>query len=150
MCVCVCVRHKFRDTNSYAVVMGLVEDHDVARCVFGSQAKIRIYTRTLLETLQFLHSKNILYRDAKPSNLLWDDRRLKATIIDFDVATFFDRENLHRRHVGTEGYMAYEQDVIHDAEKQGLASPIKGYVCYVLIVFLHPSFTLSLPCYLHI
>jgi len=74
-----------------------------------------------------LHSRNILYRDAKPSNLLWDDRKLKATIIDFDVATFFDRKNLHRRHVGTEGYMAYEQDVVHDAEKAGKKPPIRGY-----------------------
>jgi serine/threonine protein kinase len=44
------------------------------------------------------------YRDVKPSNVMWNETTRRATLIDFDVATFFDPEHLHRRAVGTDGY----------------------------------------------
>ena len=62
----------------------------------------------LLSAIKYMHSRNVLYRDVKPSNILWDEARRRATMIDFDVATFYSPVRLHRRHVGTDGYMAPE------------------------------------------
>ena len=39
---------------------------------------------------------------------MWDEETRRATLIDFDVATFYDPVDLHRRCVGTDGYMAPE------------------------------------------
>ena len=66
------------------------------------------YMFDLLSCLEYVHKRNVLYRDVKPSNIMWDEEKRQATLIDFDVATFFDPEDLHRRCVGTDGYMAPE------------------------------------------
>ena len=72
----------------------------------------------MLTALFFMHSRNILFRDTKPSNVLWSAAAGTAKVIDFDISTFFAGEKLHRRYVGTDGYMAPEQLAIREARKK--------------------------------
>jgi serine/threonine protein kinase len=53
-------------------------------------------------------------------------RLYSAVVIDFDVATFYSPKTLHRRYVGTEGYMAPESEVLEQARKKKKEFPHRG------------------------
>ena len=94
-------------TACYAFVSDWLEN-DGIEAVWGREEARRQYLRCLLLGLQHLHRRGILYRDVKPSNVLWSSGRQQATIIDFDVATFYDGSRRHSSLVGTRGYFAPE------------------------------------------
>jgi serine/threonine protein kinase len=132
--------HPLPETGCHAIVTDLVpnqaEDVDVA--LEGKPDQVRSYVRQLLCALQHLHSRGVLYRDVRMSNVLWDHVAERVTLIDFDVATFFDASNLHRVEVGTDGYMAPEvvtigkitdvwEDIVeHDDECRRAARDMKN------------------------
>jgi serum/glucocorticoid-regulated kinase 2 len=61
-----------------------------------SESKAKIFMSEVLLALDYLHSKDILYRDLKPSNVLIDETcHLKLT--DFGLA----RENIHKTNLAT-------------------------------------------------
>lgn len=97
--------HALAHTSCHAVVMEYIPNAHIDAELFGRPSKQRIYMHDLLEGLLHLHKRNILYRDIKPSNVLWNHKTQRATFIDFDVATYFAPKALHRSIVGTDGYM---------------------------------------------
>jgi len=118
--------HNLQNTRCYAIVMEMIENEDPEDVVFGHPEKIWQYMKDILAALKHLHQRNILHRDVKPSNHLWNEQRKRAVLIDYDVATFFDEKRLHRRYVGTDGYMAPEVVAIHKAKKEKKPLP-PGY-----------------------
>jgi len=100
--------HSLPDNKCHAIVTKLCPNTDIEQYVFDNPRKTRKYMHQLLEVIKFLHHRNVLYRDVKPDNVLWDEENDRLSLIDFDVATFFDPDRLHRRLVGTDGYMAPE------------------------------------------
>jgi len=100
--------HSLPNSKCHAIVTKLCPNTDIEQNVFGDPIKIRQYTHDLMEVIKFLHERNVLYRDVKPDNVLWDEDNQCLSLIDFDVATFYDPSRLHRRLVGTDGYMAPE------------------------------------------
>ena len=100
-------------TRCYAFITDFVLNVGIDR-VWDDEADRRQYMRDLLEGLRHLHRRGVLYRDVKPSNVLWDEEARKATIIDFDVATYYDPTRLHRSVVGTTGYMAPEMTCLDE------------------------------------
>ena len=123
-------------TGCYAFVTDFVDNVGVER-VWGSEDTRRRYMEGLLSGLAHLHARGILYRDVKPSNVLWDERRQSATIIDFDVATLFDPQRLHRSVVGTTGFMAPEMtrldDIDHAADADGYDRQVDVYSAGVVL-----------------
>jgi serine/threonine protein kinase len=119
--------HALKPTRCYAMTTTLVADDDIADFVWGSMYRLRIYLQDLLVTLRHFHAMNVLYRDVKQSNVLWDEKNLRANVIDYDVATFFNPDKLHRNHVGTHGFMALEMEEIYKARKAKAPMPYKGY-----------------------
>lgn len=55
------------------------------------EARVLRYMRQIGEALQFVHEKNILHLDIKPSNILIDQAG-KARLIDFGVSKRYDIE----------------------------------------------------------
>ena len=100
--------HPLLSTECSAMVTEYVRNASVEETVMRSRRKAQLYMRDLLTALQHIHGRNVLYRDVKPSNVLWNDDEERATVIDFDVATFFDGRRKHRSVVGTDGYMSTE------------------------------------------
>lgn len=155
--------HNLPNTKCHAIVTRLYANTDIEQYLFENPIKIRKYMHNLLESIKYLHARNVLYRDVKPSNVLWDEQRQRSMLIDFDVATFFNPKRLHRRCVGTDGYMAPEVLLISNAfdelEKQEryqngknrdeLLSklPLKGYDLQVDVYSCGVLFGQLLFCY---
>ncbi|XP_054792476.1 probable serine/threonine-protein kinase At1g54610 isoform X2 [Prosopis cineraria] len=59
---------------------------------FEKLAKVKCYMKQLLSGLEHCHSKGVLHRDIKGSNLLIDDEGI-LKIADFGLAAFYDPEH---------------------------------------------------------
>jgi serine/threonine protein kinase len=108
----------FPKTQCYAIVSAWIENEAIEDALFNDPILIRKYMHDLLVALTHLHSRGILYRDIKPSNVLWSTDTEHGIMIDYDVATFYDPQYLHRLAVGTDGYMAPELHVVSDRSRQ--------------------------------
>ncbi|XP_028766214.1 probable serine/threonine-protein kinase At1g54610 [Neltuma alba] len=72
-------------------------EHDLAGLAAGQGVKftepqVKCYMKQLLSGLEHCHSKGVLHRDIKGSNLLIDDEGI-LKIADFGLATFYDPEH---------------------------------------------------------
>lgn len=47
---------------------------------------IKIYMFELFEALNFVHNKNVIHRDIKPTNFLYDPYKKKGVLVDFGLA----------------------------------------------------------------
>lgn len=108
--------HSFPDTTCYVLTTEQVPDDDIEEFLFGNLPDIKIYVADLVKALLYLHDVGIIYRDVKPSNLMWSTERKSAVLIDYDVSTFYREDTGHNCVVGSDGYMAPEIIAISDAK----------------------------------
>lgn len=78
-----------------------------SKYLFTNEDKIRSFMKQLFQGLDFLHSNNLIHRDVKPSNLLWDNTNEKLVICDFDLACW-NHSKGHTASCGTDSFLASE------------------------------------------
>ena len=101
--------HPLLSTECSVMVTQYIDHSEIEHTVMLSRRKQQRYLSDLLSAVAHMHSRNVLYRDIKPSNVLWSDVDEHATVIDFDVATFYSGDSRrHRSVVGTDGYLSAE------------------------------------------
>jgi len=93
----------------------LVEEYIDGRSFFetfkgkpASENETRVYADRILDALQYIHSKNIVYRDLKPHNIIKHPSR-EVVILDFGAAKQGYLHTLAGTYVGTELWCAPEQ-----------------------------------------
>lgn len=118
--------HPFPSNHCYAIVTEFIENEPI-ESIFGQPSLHKVYMRDMLMGIKHLHERHIIFRDIKPSNVLWSKQKQKAIIIDFDVGSYFDPVHFHRSMVGTDGYMAPEQMAIKHAKRRKYPLPYRGY-----------------------
>ncbi|KAK7399266.1 hypothetical protein VNO78_10446 [Psophocarpus tetragonolobus] len=87
-----------RISSSLYLVFEYME-HDLAGLAAGvgvkfSEPQVKCYMKQLLSGLEHCHSRGVLHRDIKGSNLLIDDEGI-LKIADFGLATFYDPKQKH-------------------------------------------------------
>jgi len=102
-------------TIRYNIVIEYMEKgslHDMLKYQNKGLAKslIQNILRQVLTTLEFLHSRHILHRNLKSSNVLVDKKMTTFKVTDFELSTQVDNENpfVQRECAGTPWYMAPE------------------------------------------
>ncbi|MBP5494270.1 MAG: serine/threonine protein kinase [Lachnospiraceae bacterium] len=85
-----------RSENSYCVVMDFIDGCDLKEYVKNhggfDESEVAKIGETILDCLIFLHSKKILYRDLKPSNIMLTKNN-EIKLIDFGISFSFDEKN---------------------------------------------------------
>ena len=110
--------HPLLFTECSCMVTEYCRNDAIESTVFLSRRKQQRYMQDLLSALLHMHARNVLYRDVKPSNVLWNDAEQRATVIDFDVATFYDARRKHRSVVWN-GWVHVDRDPAHTAGQEG-------------------------------
>lgn len=79
------------------------------RGIFTEVDAIKVL-KSLLEVVEYLHSKNIMHRDLKPENILlkMENNLNEVRVVDFGLATKNDVQAYIFRRCGTPGYAAPE------------------------------------------
>ncbi len=83
----------FEENNTAYIAMEYIDGHSLKNRLdkngFLSESEALFYIRQIGEALDFVHAKNILHLDVKPSNILIDANG-DARLIDFGVSRRFD------------------------------------------------------------
>lgn len=95
----------YHDTFS-TMLMPFYLAHNI-ECMWDDQYKIVLFMLQLLRILKDLLDVDIMHRDVKLSNVLWNNDTQTLMLIDFGLATINARGK-HVKGVGTRGYMAPE------------------------------------------
>ncbi len=98
--------HNLKSTNCMAVTTEYISSDDIEDYCDGDAKRIQRVMFGIASAVSHLHTNNIIHRDIKPGNVLWDGK--KAILIDFDLSTFYDEKRLHRWNSGTPGFKAPE------------------------------------------
>ena len=92
--------------SAYVTITKYIEDGPAEHFVAPHPRRVQKYMRQLLGAVDWVNQNNVICRDIKPSNILFDVQREHLTVIDFDLATF--RTRSHCTVLGTDGFMAPE------------------------------------------
>ncbi|MDR1919001.1 MAG: serine/threonine protein kinase [Tannerellaceae bacterium] len=116
----------FEENNTAYIAMEYIPGHSLKYILEKdgtlAEAKVLKYTQQIGKALQFVHEKNILHLDIKPSNILID-KNDNARLIDFGVSKRYDVENTETSTTMltlSKGFASIEQ---YDNEGTHLFSP---------------------------
>ena len=125
----------FRDEGRHYLTMDFVRGEDLEEIVERegkiAEARVLIWADQICDVLSYLHGKNLIYRDMKPSNVMIDRTDGGIKMIDFGITRLF-KPTERGTQIGTPGYAPPEQ-------YQGLATPQSDV--YALGATLHHLLT---------
>ena len=105
-----------RVDGRHALVLEYVEGHPLEARAVRDRRDLEDFLRTAIQLAQALgelHQRQIIHRDLKPRNVIFDEARKVATIIDFGLSSRIDLRTTHlgnpERLEGTLAYMSPEQ-----------------------------------------
>ena len=106
------LHYSFQDDDNLYFVLDLLTGGDLRYQLgrhprrYYSESQTKFFVACIVESLIYIHSKNIIHRDIKPENLIFDDKGY-LHITDFGIAKYSNNKNLNETS-GTPGYMAPE------------------------------------------
>lgn len=66
--------------------MELIESPDLSKATLSTEDEKKRVIGQILDALNYLHKKDIVHRDIKGDNILYDPKTRKLKIIDFGIA----------------------------------------------------------------
>lgn len=97
------------DSGSYAIVLNWAENNSLREVVHNfEEIDVKIYMGKLFKALEYAHSKNIMHRDIKPGNLMYDILTKDLSVIDWGLADFYEKDKNYPVRVGTKHFKGPE------------------------------------------
>ncbi len=137
------VENFFFEKHLPCLVMEYVQGEDLQQLVKRrgalSETEALYYIRQIGEALSVVHSKGLLHRDVKPSNIMVRNSKSEAVLIDFGMARGFIPDFTHRHTQSyTQGFAPPEQYL--DSARWGEFTDV-----YALAATLYYLLTKSIP-----
>ncbi len=125
----------FADEGRHYLTMDFVRGEDLEQIVQREgvlpEAKVLEWADQICDVLGYLHSRGLIYRDMKPSNVMIEQATGMVKLIDFGITRIF-KPTERGTQIGTPGYAPPEQ-------YQGFATPASDI--YALAATLHHLLT---------
>lgn len=126
----------FTDEGRHYLTMDFIHGKDLEQIIECDgpipESQVLIWADQICDVLEFLHSKGLIYRDMKPSNVMIEEASGNVKLIDFGIAKVFKATERRGTQIGTPGYAPPEQ-------YQGLATIVSDI--YSLAATLHHALT---------
>ncbi|XP_077862134.1 twitchin-like [Saccoglossus kowalevskii] len=103
-----------------------------------TEQEVALYAKQIVEGLNFMHSKSIMYLDLKPENVLYESKKgSNVKLIDFGMATKIDPEQKAKMVFGSPDFVAPE---VLNKDSVGFTTDMwtVGVLCYMLLSGKHP------------
>jgi serine/threonine-protein kinase len=125
----------FTDEGRHYLTMDFVRGNDLDHLLDQQgalpEAQALEWAQQICDVLDYLHTRGLVYRDVKPSNIMIDEQG-NMKLVDFGIAKVFNPAERGGTQIGTPGYAPPEQ-------YQGLATPASDI--YALGATLHHMVT---------
>ncbi|MBX0328102.1 protein kinase [Oscillochloris sp. ZM17-4] len=125
----------FTDEGRHYLTMDFIRGKDLEQIAEDRgllpEDQVLAYADQICDVLVYLHGKNLIYRDMKPSNVMIEDASGGVKLVDFGITKLF-KPTERGTQIGTPGYAPPEQ-------YQGLATPASDI--YALGATLHHLLT---------
>ena len=109
-----------------------------------SEAEVRRHIKTILEAVEYMHSRGVVHRDLKPENILLSDASADATIriVDLGLGRFFGEGQALHTICGTHKYLAPELVRCGRGEVSGYDQAVDiwgvGLLMYIMLFGVNP------------
>ena len=125
----------FQWKQQFVLVNELCEGGDLFTMIKNNKTftekKVAELMKQILSGVVYMHKQNIMHRDLKPQNILYDTESKMLKIIDFGTATEYNPNEKHHLLVGTPYYIAPEVIKGQYTEKCDVWSC--GVILYILL-----------------
>ncbi|CAK64180.1 unnamed protein product (macronuclear) [Paramecium tetraurelia] len=135
----------FESNNYIELVMTHYEGGNLYEKLLNfSLSKKQQLVKDILETMNYVHSQQIMHRDLKPQNIMYKDKDPTSTdiaIIDFGFATNLDYQEHILYNCGTLGYAAPEVQEYKEKQKMYTTQCdvySLGIIIYEIFFGVHP------------
>ncbi len=96
------------DESGYCLVQEYIDALNCEEQTLNQQEVFSL-AQQILEILIYIHSKNIIHKDIKPANILWDRNNQKAYLVDFGFSSLLHNHGASSTLAGTIGFMSMPQ-----------------------------------------
>lgn len=141
----------YESTSHVYVVTELASGGELMHCITSersvySEREVRRHVYTILQAIDFMHSKGIVHRDLKPENILLSDSSEQAEIkiVDFGLSQYTQTDNPHLLQTicGTHKYLSPEMILCDRGRLKGYSKAVDmwgvGIILYVMLFGFNP------------